>query len=479
MKNMTLQNIADAVKGKLILPEGISDVEALLAKTARGVVIDNRNVEQDFLFIPIKGARVDGHSFIPAAFDSGAIGVLSERELSSDEAKGAYILVESTERALKDLAAYYRAQLSIPIIGIIGSVGKTSTKEMTASVLTQHFSVLKTEGNFNNEIGLPLTLFRINETHEAAVVEMGISDFGEMHRLAEMARPTAVIFTNIGQCHLENLKTRDGILQAKTEVLSRMTLPATVIANGDDDKLATIGELPAFRELSDATLLFYGMGSSLENAKRRFAVVAENVAPNGLQGVTATLKTAQGDVFADIPLPGIHNVYNAMAATAAGLSLGMTTEEIERGIAAVKTIGGRSNFIEKDGITIIDDCYNANPQSMKASLAVLSEADGRKIAVLGDMGELGADEKKLHYEIGQTAAKCGIDELYLCGELAAEIKRGAKDGATEEIPIHHYLEKSELIADLKQHIKKGDAVLVKASHFMEFPEIVEALTETA
>ncbi len=456
MKGMTLEKIAAAVEGKLVCKDNEKET------AIKGVVIDNRNVEQDFLFVPIKGARVDGHSFIKNAFESGAAAVFSEYE--PEEPIGPYIIVKNTEKALKELAVYYRSCLSIPIIGIIGSVGKTSTKEMTASVLSQKFSVLKTEGNFNNEIGLPLTLFRINEDHEVAVVEMGISDFGEMDRLGRMARPTAVIMTNIGQCHLENLKTRDGILKAKTEVFSHLTSPATVILNGDDDKLCTVQKVPG------AEVVFYG---KTEAAGVRI-LETESL---GLRGVRVTLETSAGKFTAEIPLPGMHNVYNAAAATAAGLMLGMTTEEIRSGIEKVETIGGRSNFVTaSNGATIIDDCYNANPQSMKASLSVLSQAEGRKIAVLGDMGELGSDEKALHYEVGKAVAENGIDLLFYTGELSKEIGRAVKDSGAK-CEVYEFEHKETMIQALKKEIRKEDTVLVKASHFMEYGEVCVALVK--
>ena len=454
MKGMTLDKIAEATGGTLFCEENGASVEVT------GVVIDNRNVEKGFLFIPIKGARVDGHSFIPNAFASGAAAVLSERELESPA--GPYILVKNTEAALKDLAAYYRSCLTIPVIGIIGSVGKTSTKEMTASVLSRKFAVLKTEGNFNNEIGLPLTLFRINESHEAAVVEMGISDFGEMDRLGRMARPTAVIMTNIGQCHLENLKTRDGILKAKTEVFSHLTKPATVILNGDDDKLSTV------KEVEGAEVVYYGKSEGA-------GVRIRSTESLGLKGVRAVFETKAGTFTAEIPLPGMHNVYNAAAATAAGLMLGMTLEEIRSGIEKVETIGGRSNFVTAlNGAVIIDDCYNANPQSMAASLSVLSQAEGRKIAVLGDMGELGTDEKELHYGVGRAVAENGVDVLFYTGELAKEFGKAVKD-AGSSCEVHEFEHKTPMIEALKKEIRKGDTVLVKASHFMEFGEVCKAL----
>lgn len=231
MPGMTIENIAAACEGTFVGDRN------LVTKEIAGAVTDSRQIQKDYLFIPIKGARVDGHDFIPQVFEQGALVVLSDHALP--EETGPYILVSSTTEAMKKIAAFYRTQLSCKVVGITGSVGKTSTKEMIASVLEQRYKVLKTEGNFNNEIGLPLTIFKIRAKHEVAVLEMGISDFGEMHRLAAMARPDIGVITNIGLCHLENLGTRDGILQAKTEMFDHLQVDGTVILNGDDDKLST------------------------------------------------------------------------------------------------------------------------------------------------------------------------------------------------------------------------------------------------
>lgn len=460
MPGMTIENIAAACEGTFV---GDRD---LVTKEIAGAVTDSRQVQKDYLFIPIKGARVDGHDFIPQVFEKGALVVLSDHALP--EETGPYILVSSTTEAMKKIAAFYRTQLSCKVVGITGSVGKTSTKEMIASVLEQRYKVLKTEGNFNNEIGLPLTIFKIRAKHEVAVLEMGISDFGEMHRLAAMARPDIGVITNIGLCHLENLGTRDGILQAKTEMFDHLQVDGTVILNGDDDKLSTK------KEVNGKPVIFYGVGadSAFDIKKDIYATDIEN---HGLEGMCAKIHTPQGDFDAKIPIPGEHNVYNALAGTAVGLQLGLSIREIAQGIASVQTIAGRTNLLQVKGMTVIDDCYNANPVSMKASIDVLAHTSGRRIAVLGDMGELGAEEKELHRNIGKAVAASGIDALFCAGTLAEEYAREAK--ANPECEVHYKKTREEMTEELLAYVKEGDTVLVKASHFMEFPKVVEALTK--
>ena len=463
MKNMTLENIEKACGGRYIGTEAEKKTEVL------GVVIDSRQVESGYLFVAIPGEKVDGHKFIPDVFAKGAAAVLSEQQL--EDPAGPYILVESTTKALRDLAEYYRKSLDIKVVGITGSVGKTSTKEMIASVLSEKYRVLKTEGNYNNEIGLPLTIFKIRAEHEVAVLEMGISEFGEMHRLATMANPDICVITNIGLCHLENLKTRDGILKAKTESFAHLKKDGIAILNGDDDKLSTI------RQVGDKEPVFYGMEEKMEyreDAKK--SVYATGVENLGLYGMQARIHTPEGERDVRIPIPGEHNVYNALAATAVGLSLGLSIDQISSGILKAKTIGGRTNLLNTGSMTVIDDCYNANPVSMKASIDVLATAEGRKIAVLGDMGELGENEKKLHYEVGEYLAKKEIDVLFCAGELSEEIAKAAqKESKTCE--VYYFKTRDALLEQLLPFLKKGDTVLVKASHFMEYPKIVKALTD--
>lgn len=455
MKNMSLQKIAAACGGTYCGSADLSEREV------SSVVIDSRKAEKDSLFVAIKGARVDGHSFIPQVMEKGALCAVSEQDLG--DVPYPYIKVGSCEQALKDIAEHYRRSLDIRVVGISGSVGKTSTKEMIASVLGQKFNVLKTEGNFNNEIGLPLTVFNIREEHEIAVLEMGISHFGEMTRLAKIARPDICVITNIGVAHIESLGSRDGILKAKTEMFQYMNPEGTIILNGDDDKLR--GFVPE----NGVSPVYFGLDPSCPYH-------AEKTENKGLRGTDAEFVTPDSRFRAHISIPGGHMVYNALAGIAVGTALGMTPDEMARGIEALVPIAGRNNLIETERWSIIDDCYNANPASMKSSLDVLACADTRTVAILGDMFELGASEKEMHYEVGAYAAEKGISVLICIGGLSAETARGARessDGAAME--ILHYSTKEDFFKEMNDVLKKDDTILVKASHGMEFTEIVNFL----
>ncbi len=452
MKAMSLKEIAAACGGQYY------GDETKLPLEVTGVTIDSRKIENGYLFIPIKGARVDGHTFISQVMNQGALCTLTEHPLTTES--DTYILVKSCEQALKDLAEHYRKALDIKVVGITGSVGKTSTKEMIASVLSQKYKVLKTAGNFNNEIGLPLTIFNITEEHDIAVLEMGISDFGEMHRLAKMARPDICVITNIGLCHLENLIDRDGILKAKTEMFDYAQPNAKYILNGDDDKLITVKDWEGYSPL------YFGLSTI-------FDAYAEDIHSLSLKGTQCTLHLGDKSVKAVIPIPGHHMVYNALAGVLVGHEFGLSMEEIKTGIEALVPVSGRNNMIQTDDYLIIDDCYNANPISTKASLDVLSTADSRKVAILGDMFELGANEKKLHYEVGGHAAQKEIDLCICIGELSRNTAKGVFDGKGNVV---HFETKAEFLSKRNELLQKGDTILVKASHGMEFSEIVEELT---
>ncbi len=466
MKGMTLDAMAKACHGRLI---GANEIRFL---KAQGIVIDSRKIHPDYVFVAIKGERLDGHDFIKQVFENGALAVVSEKLL--DIPGKPYILVESTHKALRDLAALYRSALcDTKVVGISGSVGKTSTKEMIASVLQQKYRVHKTEGNHNNEIGLPLTVFKMKEEHEAAALEMGISEFGEMHRLAEIARPNIAVITNIGLCHLETLKDRDGILKAKTEMFDHLQEGAFVVLNGDDDKLCTVSSVQGKEPL------FYGIGTKKPQsaAYGEKAVYADRIQNLGLGGIKLDIHS-KGDCFtAHIPIPGTHNVYNALAATAVGKIMGLTNEEIRSGIEQMHMIDGRTNMIQVNGKTVIDDCYNANPISMKAAFDVISTATGRTIAVLGDMNELGEDKLALHYDVGKYLASKNIDVLFCTGELSKELAKAVREHS-QTCEVHEFESKYQMIGELLRFLRVGDAILVKASHFMGFSDVVEAIITT-
>lgn len=468
---------------------------ALCREEVSSIVTDSRKAAEGSLFCAIVGARVDGHSFIPKVFDQGALCVLSERELteadlfseaascSGRSAWRAFIVVpSSTEEALGKIAARYLDAMKVPVVGITGSVGKTSTKEAIASVLGTHFRTLKTEGNFNNALGLPLTVFRLTEEDQIAVLEMGISHFGDMKPLGQIARPDTAVITNIGNCHLEYLGDRDGVLKEKSSLLGYLKEGGHAVLNGNDDKLRSLSALPSHLwfgirsdELPPEGI---GAGTFVEypgDLDPDRCVWAQDIVPGGIEGTEAVLRTPQGSVKVTIPVPGLVNVQNAAAAAAVGLIHGLSLQEIADGIGRIETIGGRFRVVNSpSGAAIIDDCYNANPMSMKSSLSILRGSRGRRIAILGDMGELGSDEVKLHREVGAYAADC-VDQLIVIGKLAEEILDEARE-KRPDLAGAWYPSTDAYLASDDAGFHEGDTVLVKASHFMQFGKIVEALS---
>lgn len=452
MIELDIKTICEVCGGKLV---GDPDIKI------NRITTDSRKAKDGSLFAAIVGEKVDGHDYIDSAVRSGAAAVIVEKE--PKETKISYVLVGSTLKALQNIAAYMLKKAAIPVVGIGGSVGKTSTKEAVASVLAQKFSVLKTEGNFNNDLGLPLTVFELTEDNDIAVLEMGISDFGEMHLLSSIARPDICILTNIGDCHLENLGDRAGVFKAKTEMFDYMKQDGHIILNGDDEYLSKVDEVNGIRPV------FYGLNSKND-------VWADNIKNVGIRGVSCGIHTKSGDISVLVPKPGIHAVYNSLAATSAGLITGLSLEEIKSGIEAQESVSGRFNIIDENSLEIIDDCYNANPMSMKASLGILAKADTRRVAILGDMGELGADEAELHAQVGRFAAQQDIDVVVCIGKLSRNILDEAVKNSTTTGMFFDNIESFEDKLDTIIH--KGDTVLVKASHFMHFERIVEDLRRT-
>ena len=425
-----------------------------------GVVIDSRKVRPGYLFVAIDGANINAHKFIPDTIRSGALCVVSHEDLG--ETDYPYILVESTGQALLDIAKLYRDSFDVKVVGITGSAGKTSTKEMIASVVAQKYCVHKTLGNFNNEWGLPITIFEMNEEHQVAILEMGVNHFGEMRRLSSVAAPDICVITNIGVAHLEFFKTREGIFREKTQMIQDMKNGGTIILNGDDDLLAQTAPIKGVNPV------FFGFG---DNSQFR----AGNMQALGLKGTACTIYLPDGTSFdCTVPLPGIHMVSNALAGAAVGYTLDLTPDEIKAGIEGLPSLPGRNNIIKTDRLIILDDCYNANPVSMKASIDVLNMAIGRKVAILGDMNELGEDAQELHLNVGEYAAQQGIDLICGIGPLSRHLVDGAV-GCDSLAEALWFKTKAEFLDAAKDLIKEGDNVLVKASHGMQFPEIVDTL----
>lgn len=470
MINMTLQNIAAACKGEYHGGDGE------FTKEVAGITLDSRQIKENWLFVATKGERVDGHSFMNQVYQKGAICAISEKELESEEFyKGQpYILVKDSFQALKDMAEFYLKQLDVKVVGITGSVGKTSTKEMIAGVLSEKYNVLKTAGNFNNEVGLPLTVFRLTKEHEVAVLEMGISDFGEMTRLSQIARPDIAVITNIGQCHLEQLGDRDGVLKAKTEVFQNMKVDGEVVLFGDDDKLSTVtqvhGKKPYYFHKVECVSW---MPEEVGCQDRTHMVYADCINNLGLAGCKCKIHLPDGILEAEIHVPGSHQVNNAAAAATVGMLLGLTKEEIARGIAKVEPISGRTRLVQKKDYLFVDDCYNANPVSMKAAIELMETATTRKVVVLGDMFELGTNEEKLHYDVGVFAGNKNVDVIIAIGKLARNLYEGvlAQDNPNQK--IFYFEDKKSFFEKADAILKKGDSVLVKASHGMKFHEILE------
>lgn len=441
----TVRQALEAIGGEYIGPEGALDSGIL------SVVTDSRQVAAGNLFAAIKGERTDGHRYVGSAGEKGAVCCICEERV---DAAVPQIITTSTVAALQQLAAWYRRWLNVMVVGITGSVGKTTCKEVVASVLGTKYNVHKTQGNYNNEIGLPLTLLSMTEETQVAVVEMGMSAFGEMELLSSIARPDMCVITNIGHSHMEILGSQEGIFRAKCEIFEHMEPAAPAFLNGDDSFLKTVN-----RE----NLRFFGFEAEND-------ICVTELRDNGLEGSEGIINAFGEEYDFVIGIPGRHVLYPVTAAIGIGLELGLNKEEILRGIRSADTISGRVNLIKKGGLTIIDDCYNAAPASMEAGLELLSRAGGETLAILGDMGELGDTAPELHARVGAFAAKKGIGLLAAVGELSEHMYRACMEAGGRAL---YFEDKAALIRELPRILPENGTVLVKASHFMGFAEIVE------
>ncbi len=433
-----------------------------IAKVTGGVLVgdnvsvtsistDTRTIEESALFIAIKGENFDGNDFIGKAFEKGAAAALSDAEKGSLNVEKPVVYVENSRTAQLKLARYYRDKFGVKLCGVTGSVGKTSTKDMIYAVLSSEFNTLKTEGNFNNDIGLPKTLFRLDDSYKAAVIEMGMSDLGEISALSRTAHPNCAVITNIGWCHIENLKSRENILKAKLEILDGTDENAPLIINGDDDMLKTVNV--------ERKIIRYGFSDKND-------VFADNIVhENG--GEKFTVHYNNKEYPASVPVIGEHHILNALAAFCVGIEFNIAPERIIPAFMNYEASGMRQKIEKRGGYTFILDCYNASPTSMESSLSVLGTMSGRKIAVLGDMLELGEMSKQLHAGLAEFVMK-NADMAFLYGK---EMKALRDELFKHEFPVFHSEKKSELTELLNHNLKSGDNVLFKGSRGMRMEEI--------
>ncbi len=455
MDKLTVRQLLEAVNGALL--GSFDDLDA----TVDSVTTDSRDIPEGSLFIPLQGERFDGHAFINSALEGGAAGCLLARERDSYLPGKFYIKVRSTHQALRDLARYYRLSFDIPFIAVTGSVGKTTAKDMIAAVLGAKYAVHKTEGNYNNDIGVPLTLLKLERRHQVCVVEMGMDHAGEIDSLGALVEPDMAVITNIGDAHIENLGSRENIFKAKSEIFPHLKPGGTAILNGDDEWLITLrGKLPQ-------KTLFVGKGKGLD-------YTAFDI-ESGPASIRCGVHTPNSQFQADIPALGEHMIYPTLIAAAAGEELGMGPDEIARGIGAFLPTKMRMNILRCPGdIVILNDCYNANPQSMRAAAAVLGgAAHRRKVAVLGDMKELGPNSGSFHRAVGEFFAQAGTDRLIAIGELARSMVEGAKAAGLEQ--ASWFLTLEEAGPALLREVRAGVTILVKASRSMAFERVVEFL----
>jgi UDP-N-acetylmuramoyl-tripeptide--D-alanyl-D-alanine ligase len=447
--------LAKAVNGKLLW----GNAEQVFS----GITTDSRKVTKGNLFIPLVGERFDGHDYIEHCLNSGAAVCLTQNPISQHDNASA-ILVEDTAKALRDLAAWHRSKHNIPVVGITGSVGKTSTKDMIACVLSKQYEVLKTQGNFNNEIGLPLTLLQLDKKHEMAVIEMGMSGFGEISRLTAIAQPQIAVITNIGVSHIEKLGSQQGILKAKLEILEGLKSDGLIVLNGDDPLLRSIDGSLMHRTV------YYGMENALD-------YVANSYESLGESGSQFSIKLDGQTYKVSIPVPGIHNVYNALAAIAIGVEMKIPMDTIIEGIGSYSPGNMRQNIISFKGIKIINDAYNASPQSMQAAINVLEELSSRTrgIAVLGDMLEMGDMASELHYSVGSFIKDKKIDYLITIGNDSKSIMKAVADSSNQKIILQHFDNNKDALKYIFSIIRQGDYILIKGSRGMKMEEVADGI----
>ncbi len=445
---MKLSKISEICDGKLF-GNGNREIETFF--------LDSRQSTKNAMFVPIVGEKVDAHSFIDTVFDSGSA---SFSQNVIENPKGDYVLVEDSVKALQEVALYHRNSLEIPVVAVTGSVGKTTTKEMLALTLESSLKTLKTLGNANSQVGLPLTLMRINEKHECAVIEMGMSLPGEMERIAYSARPDIAVITNIGVSHIEFHGTREKIMEEKLHIADYFTSENILLVNGDDDLLCTLKDEKKYRVIQ------FGLG---ENCDYKAVNLTQNA-----DGSRFICKTKDSETELYIPAPGIHNVQNALACFAVAELLDIDRKKAVIALSEYKAPDMRQQIKSTKMLTLIDDTYNASPDSMKSAIDVLSALEGnKKIAVLADMLELGDYSEKGHKDVGAYASKMGVDYLIAFGKESESIFIGFDDSENSS----HFLHYEEAENCLRNRISKDDVILVKGSRGMKTDRFIKFLEE--
>ena len=455
MGGIEISAVWDGLKAVLVASEGPAD------RTFQRAAIDSREVREGDLFFALRGQREDGHDFIAQAIEAGALGAVIERPVERPEAAAVFHVSDSLD-ALQLLASSWRTQRAVKVIAVTGSVGKTTCKELIASVLSRKYTVLKSEANLNTEIGIPLTLLQLRNKHARAVLEFGMYARGDIATLAHIARPASGVVTNVGPVHLERLGSIGGITAAKAELVEALPADGLAVLNGDDARTA------AMAARTQARVTYFGLSEQCD-------IRASDIISVGLQGTEFRIIQAGSTVDVRLPLPGRHYVYPALAAAAVALEEGLTLSEVADALAEVRP-DLRSRILPgPNGSTVLDDSYNASPASMLAALDLLSDLPGRRIALLGDMLELGAAEEEGHRSVGErSATACHL--LLTVGRLASYIADAARRAGTTE--VRHLSSAGDAIEVLSKELREGDHVLIKASRAMAFEEVVSALTET-
>jgi UDP-N-acetylmuramoyl-tripeptide--D-alanyl-D-alanine ligase len=459
-------DVLEAIQGDLL--------SGTATRAFSAISIDSRNISADDLFFAIKGQTHDGHDFVTAVIDFGVKGVIINRNRSGlfpisqwKEAGVVSIAVTDTTRALGDLAAFHRKLSKASVVAITGSNGKTTTKDMAAAVVSRRFRVLSTSGNFNNQIGVPLTLFNLKPEHQWAVLELGTNHPGEIRRLAEISLPDIGVITNIGPAHLEGLGSLDGVMHAKAELLEKIKPAGVVVLNADDERIMKIAKN------APGETVFFGRS---ERATIRADSIAEKES-----GISLNLLLPTETVSVNLFIHGGFMISNALAAAAIGHLIGLSAQDIRAGLEAFRPAPGRMNVLRTPkGINIINDSYNANPGSMEAALITLKvlSGDQRGFFVAGDMLELGSKADSLHREIGSRAARSDIARLYVTGKHANAVASGAMNEHMNSRDIFMGT-KEEICRDLAEHLRKGDWVLVKGSRAMGMEKIIDSLLNSA